>query len=43
MKAESIEWFDDRFYKITQGKDKEETVDYFASVTTKLGALAKPF
>jgi len=43
MKVESIDFFDDRFYKITYEKDKKEVVDYFASVTTKLGALAKPF
>lgn len=40
MEVKSVEWFDDRFYKIKLGDGK---IDYIPSVTTKLGALAKPF
>ena len=39
-----IEWFDDRFYKIIYtNAEKVDVEEYLASVTTKLGALAKPF
>lgn len=42
-----IEWFDSRWYKIVY-QDKEvidgsKITDYFASTTTKLGIIAKPF
>ena len=42
-KVKVIEWFDDRFYKLIYQKDDKEVTDYFPSVTTKLGAVAKPF
>ena len=39
-----ISWYDDRFYKIRYVNDQKVDVeDYFPSVTTKLGALDKPF
>lgn len=38
-----IDWWDDHWYKIRYlDEAKIEQEDYFASVTTKLGALAKP-
>ena len=40
MEIKSISWFDERFYKITM---KDGSIDYFPSVTTKLGALPKPY
>lgn len=37
-------WFDDRWYKIRYiNEAKQEVEEYFASVTTKLGALDEPF
>lgn len=39
-KIKAITWFDDRFYKTTK---EDGSVDYIPSVTTKLGALSKPF
>lgn len=34
-----VEWFDDHYYKVKNG----DTYDYYPSVTTKLGVVAKPF
>jgi hypothetical protein len=43
IEVKQIDWFDDHFYKIRyENEAKIEIEDYFASVTTKLGALAKP-
>lgn len=39
VKVKQVEWYDDRWYKITF---PDGTVDYFASVTTKLGVIDKP-
>ena len=37
-------WFDDRWYKVRYiNKAKQEVEEYFASVTTKLGALDEPY
>ena len=42
IKMKSIDWFDDRFYKVCyENIAKLNIIDYFASVTTKIGALAK--
>jgi len=39
-----VEWFDDHWYKVRYiNEAKQEVEDYFASVTTKLGALHKGF
>lgn len=38
MELKLISWFDDHFYK----RETEDFVDYYPSVTSKLGALAKP-
>lgn len=39
-----VEWFDDRFYKIViEKQDGTVFSDYFASTTTKLNIIAKPF
>lgn len=38
--AGTVEWFDDRWYKIEK---KLGTFDYYPSVTTKLNIVAKPF
>lgn len=44
VEVKQIDWFDDHFYKITYlNEAKNEVTDYLPSVTTKLGALAKPF
>jgi len=44
MEVKQIDWFDDHFYKIRyENEAKVEIEDYIPSVTTKLGALAKPF
>jgi hypothetical protein len=40
---ESIEWFDDRFYKITIKDIGGEEILHIPSVTTKLGVVSKPF
>lgn len=40
IEIKSISWFDDRFYKVTL---ENGNIDYIPSVTTKLGAVAKPF
>lgn len=40
MELETVEWFDNHFYKIVL---PDGTIDYFPSVTTKLGIIAKPF
>lgn len=40
MQIKSISWFDERYYKITK---EDGSVDYIPSITTKLGAVAKPF
>ena len=43
VELKQIAWFDDRFYKVRYENDqKVEVEDYLPSVTTKLGALAKP-
>jgi len=43
VEVKQIAWFDDRFYKVRYENDKKvEVEDYIPSVTTKLGALAKP-
>lgn len=39
-KAGTVEWFDDRWYKIER---KNQPTDYYPSVTTKLGVVAKDF
>lgn len=39
VEVKTVEWFDDRYYKIIDGK----LTDYYPSVTTKLGIVAKPF
>lgn len=39
MEIARVEHYDDRFYKIT----RNNRVDYYPSVTTKLGIIAKPF
>jgi len=39
-----IDWFDQHFYKVTyMNENNAEITTYIPSVTTKLGALAKPF
>lgn len=38
--AQTVEWFDDRWYKINR---KDAPPDYYPSVTTKLGIVAKDF
>lgn len=38
-----VEWFDSRFYKIQYEQNQAEVTEYFASTTTKLGIIAKPF
>ena len=44
IEVKQISWFDDHFYKIRyENEAKVEIEDYLPSVTTKLGALAKPF
>ncbi len=44
IEVKQIDWFDDHFYKIRyENEAKIEVEDYIPSVTTKLGALAKPF
>lgn len=44
VEVKQLDWFDDRFYKVTYiNEAKVEVVDYLPSVTTKLGALSKPF
>lgn len=43
VEVKMIEWFDSRFYKIKYQKEDVEICDYFASVTTKLGIISKPF
>ena len=44
IEVKCIDWFDDHFYKIRYVNEaKQEMEDYLPSVTTKLGALAKPF
>ena len=35
----TVEWYDDRFYKIQHG----DKVEYYPSTTTKLGVTAKPY
>jgi hypothetical protein len=43
IEVKQIAWFDDRFYKIRYENDKKvEVEDYIPSITTKIGALAKP-
>lgn len=45
IEVKQVEWFDNRFYKIqyeVEGKEQPVT-EYFASTTTKLGIIAKPF
>lgn len=42
-KAAMIEWFDDHFYKIEYEENGLPVTQYLASVTTKLGVVAKPF
>lgn len=42
-KVKMIQWFDEHFYKVTFEKDERQFSEYIPSVTTKLGALAKPF
>lgn len=44
IKLELVEWFDDHFYKVKfQNEFGMEIEDFIPSVTTKLGAVAKPF
>lgn len=43
IEMRSVEWFDDRFYKAKYTQDGLETERYIPSVTTKLGAVAKPY
>ena len=44
LQVKQIEWFDDHFYKIRYVNEaKVELEDYIPSVTTKLGALSKPW
>ncbi len=41
--VKQIDWFDDHWYKVRYlNEQKMEAEEYFASVTTKLGVLAKP-
>ena len=43
LEVKMIDWFDDHWYRIRYlDERKVEIEEYFASVTTKLGALAKP-
>lgn len=39
VKVDRIEWFDDRFYRIEEGK----SVEFYESVTSFLGIINKPF
>lgn len=44
IKIQAVEWFDDRFYRVKYDNEYGvEVEDYIPSVTTKLGAIAKPF
>ena len=44
LDVKMIDWFDDHWYRVRYlNEAKQEVEDYFASVTTKLGILAKPF
>jgi len=44
MELKLVEWFDDHFYKIQYDNEiGVEVTEYLPSVTTKLGALNKPF
>lgn len=39
-----VEWFDDRYYKINVSENKDNPAfEYFASATTKLNVVAKPW
>ena len=38
-----VEWFDSHFYKISYELEGKELTEYFASTTTKLGIVSKPF
>ncbi len=43
IEVKQIDWFDDHWYRIRYLNElKTEIEEYFASVTTKLGCLAKP-
>ncbi len=43
IEIKQINWFDDHWYKVRYLNDEKlECEDYYASVTTKLGILAKP-
>jgi len=44
VEIKMIEWFDDHFYKVVYLNEQGvEVVDYLPSITTKLGALHKPW
>ena len=44
IEVKMVSWFDDHFYKVVYaGPNGEAITDYFPSVTTKLGAIAKPY
>lgn len=44
IEIKSIEWFDDRFYKVVYfDETNKEQTRYIPSVSTKCGAVAKPF
>jgi hypothetical protein len=43
IEVKMVEWFDDHFYKVVYQKDGKDVVDYIPSVTTKIGAVSKPF
>ena len=43
LEVKMIDWFDDHWYRIRYlNEERLEIEEYFASVTTKLGVLAKP-
>jgi hypothetical protein len=42
--VKQVEWFDSRFYRVNVSEDKDSPrYEYFASATTKLGVVAKPW
>lgn len=43
IEVKMVQWFDDRFYKITYAPDGIIKDKFLASVTTKLGVLSKPY
>jgi len=44
LEVKMIDWFDDHWYRIRYlNEERLEVEEYFASVTTKLGVLAKPY